>query len=161
MPRPTDAETATIDVVDRQILGILAENPRLPYADISGELAERGHELSAEAVRQRVASLFEITSNFFLVRPKSHDWELVLVTVRTTNQPDAKRETFELMAEMEYWYVGSGFGTMDLYGFATVDSTAKIDRLLEHTRNLDTVADIDYFIETERSAAVEKYLQIA
>lgn len=160
MPQQPDPDSTNIDRADREILGILAENPRIPYSEISKRLAEEDLELSSEAVRQRVSSLFDITSNFFLVRPRSHDWELLLVTIRTANHPGAKQDVFETMSEMSYWYVGSGFGTIDLYGFATVDSNAKIDALLERTRNQEAVTDMDYFIETKRSAAVEKYLQI-
>jgi DNA-binding Lrp family transcriptional regulator len=159
MTRKSKTDETSIDEVDRRILGILAENPRLPYSKISERLAEQGYDLSGEAVRQRTSSLFEITSNFFLVRPESHDWELVLVTVKTANQPNAKAEAFEAMSEMAYWYVGSGFGTIDLYGFATVGSNTEVEQLLNQTRNQSTVKDVDYFIETEHSAAVEKYLQ--
>jgi DNA-binding Lrp family transcriptional regulator len=150
----------TIDELDRQILGILAQDPRLPYSEISDRLETAGFELSSEAVRQRVSDLFEITTNFFLVRPDTHEWELVLVTVRTKNESGAKQKTFEAMSDMDYWFVGSGFGTIDIYAVATVDSTRKVDALINSTKNMDSVTDLDYFIETDRATAVERYLQV-
>jgi DNA-binding Lrp family transcriptional regulator len=159
MTRKPNTEKTAIDEVDRRILGILAENPRLPYSEISERLAEQGFELSGEAVRQRTTSLFEITSNFFLVRPESHDWELVLVTVKTKRQPSVKAEVFKAMSEMAYWYVGSGLGTIDLYGFATVGSNTEVEQLLDQTRNQSAVTDVDYFIETKHSTDIEEYLQ--
>lgn len=160
MTKKSERGQTPIDEIDRHILEILAGEPRLPYSDISDELAERGFDLSSEAVRQRVSSLFEITTNFFLVRPDRHDWELILVTLKTADEPGAKKDVFEALSDMEYWFVGSGFGTIDAYAIATVKSIENIDILLEKTRTLTGVTDIDYFIETDRSSAVEEYLRI-
>lgn len=161
MTKNSDRGRTPIDEIDRHILEILAGEPRLPYSDISDELADRGFDLSSEAVRQRVSSLFEITTNFFLVRPDRHEWELVLVTLNTADEPGAKQDVFEALSEMGYWFVGSGFGTIDVYAIATVKSTENIDTLLEKTRTLTGVVDFEYFIETDRMSAVEKYLQIS
>jgi DNA-binding Lrp family transcriptional regulator len=154
------SESTTIDEIDRRILAILAKDPRIPYSDISNELAEEGFELSSEAIRRRVASLLEITTSFFLLRPDAHEWEIVLVTVRTDGGTSAKAAVFEAMSEMNFWFVGSGFGTVDLYAHATVSSTAEVDRLVNDVRELEAAAEVDYFIETDRSPAVERYLQV-
>jgi hypothetical protein len=156
---PTSDPT-TIDEIDRRILAILAKDPRIPYSDISNELAEEGHELSSEAIRRRVASLLDITTSFFLLRPDTHEWEIVLVTVRADGGTSAKAAVFETMSEMNFWFVGSGFGTVDLYGVATVSSTAEVDHLINDVRELEAAAEVDYFVETDRSTAVERYLQV-
>jgi hypothetical protein len=154
------SDSKTIDEIDRRILAILAKDPRIPYSDISNELAEEGYELSSEAIRRRVASLLDITTSFFLLRPDTHEWEIVLVTVRTDGGTSAKSAVFEAMSEMNFWFVGSGFGTVDLYGVATVSSTAEVDRLINNVRELEAAAEVDYFVETDRSTAVERYLRV-
>jgi DNA-binding Lrp family transcriptional regulator len=154
------SDSKTIDEIDRRILAILAKDPRIPYSDISNELAEEGYELSSEAIRRRVASLLDITTSFFLLRPDTHEWEIVLVTVRTDGGTSAKAAVYEAMSEMNFWFVGSGFGTVDLYGVATVSSTAEVDRLINNVRELEAAAEVDYFVETDRSTAVERYLRV-
>jgi DNA-binding Lrp family transcriptional regulator len=156
-PKPVDE---TVDEIDRRILSILSESPRLPYSEISKRLAEMGIELSSEAVRQRVSSLFDITTSFFLVRPDSYEWVVMMVVCRTTDSPGAKAEAFERISGMDYWFVGRGFGTLDIYAVATVESSRKIDDLLTETRCLEAVESMDYFIETGRSTAVERYLRV-
>jgi hypothetical protein len=64
------------------------------------------------------------------------------------------------MSEMNFWFVGSGFGTVDLYAHATVSSTAEVDRLVNDVREIEAAREVDYFVETERSTAVERYLQV-
>jgi len=150
----------TVDEIDRRILSILAEEPRLPYSEISKRLAEAGMELSSEAVRQRVSSLFDITTSFFLVRPDSYEWEVVMIVCQTEDYQGAKKEAFEAMSKMDYWFVGHGFGTLDIYAVATAGSTNKIDDLLTKTRSLESTKTVDHFIETGRSASVEKYLRV-
>jgi hypothetical protein len=150
----------TIDEIDRRILAILAKDPRNPYSDISNELAEDGFELSSEAIRRRVTSLLEITTSFFLLRPDTHAWEIVLITVQTEGGTSVKTEVFEAMSEMDFWFVGSGFGTVDLYAHATASSTAEVDRLVNGVREIEAASEVDYFVETERSTAVERYLQV-
>jgi hypothetical protein len=146
--------------MDRRILAILAKDPRIPYSDISNELAEEGVKLSSEAIRQRVTSLLEITTSFFLLRPDTHEWEIVLVTVRVDGGTSAKAEVFETMSEMDFWFVGSGFGTVDVYAHATVSSTAEVDKLVNDVREIAAASEVDYFVETDRSTAVERYLQV-
>lgn len=160
MTREPKSVDETVDETDRQILTILAEHPRLPYSEISEKLADTGIKLSSEAVRQRVSSLFDITTNFFLVRPDSYEWEVMMVVCRTRDYQGAKEEAFEAMSEMDYWFVGHGFGTLDIYAVATVDSTNKIDDLLTKTRCLESTKAVDYFIETGRATSVEKYLRV-
>jgi hypothetical protein len=154
------SNSTVIDETDRRILAVLAEDPRVPYSDISETLAEDGIELSSEAIRRRVSSLLEITTSFFLLRPDTHEWEIVLITVQTEGGTSAKTEAFEAMSEMNFWFVGSGFGTVDLYAHATVSSTAEVDRLVNDVREINAASKVDYFIETERAAAVERYLQV-
>lgn len=154
------SDSTTIDEMDRRILAILAKDPRIPYSDISNELAEEGIELSSEAIRRRVTSLLEITTSFFLLRPDSHEWEIVLLTVRTDGGTSAKAEVFEAMSEMDFWFVGSGFGTVDVYAHATVSSTAEVDKLVNDVRDIAAASEVDYFVETDRSTAVERYLQV-
>lgn len=154
------SDSTVIDKTDRRILAVLAEDPRIPYSDISETLAEDGIELSSEAIRRRVSSLLEITTSFFLLRPDTHEWEIVLITVQTEGGTSAKTEAFEAMSDMNFWFVGSGFGTVDLYAHATVSSTAEVDRLVNDVREINAASKVDYFIETERAAAVERYLQV-
>ena len=154
------SDSTIIDEIDRRILAVLAKDPRIPYSDISNELAEDGFELSSEAIRRRVTSLLEITTSFFLLRPDTHEWEIVLITVQTDGGTSAKIEAFEAMSEMNFWFVGSGFGTVDLYAHATVNSTAEMDRLVNNVREIEATSEVDYFVETERTTAVERYLQV-
>jgi hypothetical protein len=156
----TTPKSTTLDEIDRRILAILAQDPRLPYSDISHDLAEEGFELSSETIRQRVNSLLEITTSFFLLRPDTHAWEIVLITVQTEGGTSAKTEAFEAMSEMNFWFVGSGFGTVDLYAHATVSSTVEVDRLVNDVREIDAASEVDYFLETARSTAVEQYLLV-
>lgn len=149
-----------IDEIDRHILAILANDPRLPYADIADELAEEGFNMSSEAIRQRVSSLLELTTNFFLLRPESHEWEIVVITVQTMGGTATKQAVFEVLSEMNFWFIGSGFGTIDIYGVATVISTNEIDELVNGVRAVDGAETVDYFIETERSTAIGRYLQV-
>jgi DNA-binding Lrp family transcriptional regulator len=153
-------DSTNIDELDRRILAILAKDPRIPYSDISNELAADGVELSSEAIRQRVTSLLDVTTSFFLLRPDAHEWEIVLVTVRTEGGTSAKADVFEAMSEMNFWFVGSGFGTVDIYAHATVSSTAEVDRLVNNVRELEAASEVDYFVETDRSTAVERYLRV-
>jgi DNA-binding Lrp family transcriptional regulator len=154
------ADQTSIDEMDRRILAILAKDPRIPYSTISDELAEDGFDLSSEAIRQRVSSLLDITTSFFLLRPNTHEWEIVLVTVRADGGTSAKAEVFEAMSEMDFWFVGSGFGTVDVYAHATVSSTAEVDELVNDVRDIEAASEVDFFVETDRSTAVERYLQV-
>lgn len=158
--RSADDDVLEIDEIDRRILEILANDPRSPYADIAEELAEYDIELSSEGVRRRVTTLFENMTSFFLPRPERNSWEIVLVTVRTTNGPNSKRDTFEAMSEMDFWFVAEGFGTVDLYGIATAKSNPEINDLLVQLQALESVSEIDHFIETDRAVNIRNYLPV-
>lgn len=155
-----DDDVLEIDEIDRRILEILANDPRSPYADIAAELAEYDIELSSEGVRRRVTSLLENMTSFFLPRPERNSWEIVLVTARTADEANSKREVFEAMSNMDFWFVAEGFGTVDLYGIATAKSNTEIDELLVQMRALDSVTEIDYFIETDRAVNIRNYLPV-
>ena len=150
----------TIDEIDRKILAILAGDPRIPYSDISEKLGGAGHQISSEAVRQRVSSLLDVTTSFFLIRPDAQEWEILMLMARTRNQPGAKQEAFDIMSNMDFWFVGNGFGTVDIYATATVTSTKEVETILTEVKELGVIAEVDYFVETNRSTAVERYLQI-
>lgn len=152
--------TKTIDEIDRRILAILAREPRIPYSDISTELAEDGIEMSSEGVRRRVTALLEATTSFHLFRPDGYDWDIIMITVQVANEPDAKLAVFEEMSEMDFWFVGGGFGTIDIYSIATVSSNQEVDELINDVRSLDLVTSAEYIIETSRATNVENYLQV-
>ncbi|UHQ95183.1 Lrp/AsnC family transcriptional regulator [Haloterrigena alkaliphila] len=156
----SDDDVLEIDEIDRRILEILANDPRSPYADIADKLGEYDIELSSEGVRRRVTSLLENMTSFFLPRPERNSWEIVLVTVETANEPQSKRTVFEAMSNMDFWFVAEGFGTVDLYGIATARSNAEIDDLLVQMRALESVTEIDYFIETDRAVNIRNYLPV-
>lgn len=156
----SDDDLLEIDEIDRRILEILANDPRSPYADIADELTKYDIDLSSEGVRRRVTSLLENMTSFFLPRPERNSWEIVLVTARTADEANSKRDLFEEMSNMDFWFVAEGFGTVDLYGIATAKSNAEIDDLLVQMRALDSVTEIDYFIETDRAVNIRKYLPV-
>ncbi|WP_226008158.1 Lrp/AsnC family transcriptional regulator [Natrinema salinisoli] len=156
----SDDDLLEIDEIDRRILEILANDPRSPYADIADELTEYDIDLSSEGVRRRVTSLLENMTSFFLPRPERNSWEIVLVTARTADEANSKRDLFEEMSNMDFWFVAEGFGTVDLYGIATAKSNTEIDDLLVQMRALDSVTEIDYFIETDRAVNIRNYLPV-
>ena len=156
----TRDDVLELDEIDRRILEILANDPRSPYADIADELAEYDIEMSSEGVRRRVTSLLENMTSFFLPRPERNSWEIVLITVRTADEPGAKRDVFETMSEMDFWFIAEGFGTVDLYAIATVKSNPEIDDLLVQVRGLEAVTEMDYFIETDRAVNIRNYLPV-
>jgi len=156
-----NSKRSRIDEIDRHLLAILSEDPRLPYSEITEELAEEGFEMSSEAIRQRVSSLLRLTTNFFLLRPENHQWEIVVITVETKGGGATKQAVFEELSDLNFWFVGSGFGTIDIYGVATVNSTADIDELVNDVRDVNGTETVDFFIETNRSTAIGRYLQVA
>lgn len=153
-------ESKSIDEIDRKILSILAHDPRIPYSGISQQLADEGIEMSGEGVRQRVSALLEITTSFHLLRPDGLDWEIVMVAVEVIQEDSAKQRVFDAMSEMRFWFVGGGFGTIDLYGIATVNTNQEIDELINAVRSLEQVQTADYMVETSRATDIERYLQI-
>ncbi|TYL37338.1 AsnC family protein [Natronococcus pandeyae] len=149
-----------IDEIDRRILELLADDPRRPYADIADELTTYDIDMSSEGVRRRVTSLLENMTSFFLPRPDRNNWDVILVTAQVTNEPNAKQTVFESMAKMNFWFVADGFGTFDLYGIATTRTNQEVDELLTKVRSLESVAEMDYFIETDRAVNIQKYLPV-
>ncbi|ELY50452.1 Lrp/AsnC family transcriptional regulator [Natronolimnohabitans innermongolicus] len=147
-----------VDDIDRAILKILADDPRMPYSEIARVLADKGHELSTEGVRKRVSKLLDRTSPFFLLEPEEHDWEIVRLAISVTDEPGAKDALLEEIAEMPFWLVCKGIGTYDIYAVATAVSNEDVDALVQHVREIDTVADIEFSIETSRDTTVDDYL---
>jgi hypothetical protein len=160
MSEEPDSETIEIDEIDRKILEILADDPRSPYVDIADELAEHDIDMSSEGVRRRVTSLFENMTSFFLPRPERNSWEIVLVTVQTADGAGAKRSAFEAMSELDFWFVANGFGTIDVYGIATAKSNLEIDELLGQVKSIESVTDVEHFIETDRAVDITNYLPV-
>ncbi len=158
---PRGDDDLTIDEIDRKILDILATDARRPYADITDELAKDGIELSSEAIRHRVRKLLDGMTSFFLPRPEQTNWKIFLVTIRTANEPDAKTTVFEAISEMNFWFVAEGLGSIDIYGIATAETVEDIDDLLVEVRGLEDVAEVDYFIETDRAVNIQKYLLVS
>lgn len=152
--------TIELDEIDRRILEILADDPRSPYANIAAELGEYGIDMSSEGVRRRVTSIFENMTSFFLPRPERNSWEIVVVTVRTEDEAESKRAAFEEMSDLDFWFVAEGFGTIDVYGIATAKSTAEIDDLLVQVRSIDSVIEMEHFIETDREVNIANYLPV-
>jgi DNA-binding Lrp family transcriptional regulator len=157
---PAGDDQLDIDEIDRKIIEILASDPRRPYADITEKLAADGIEMSSEGVRRRVRKLLDHMTSFFLPRPEGYDWEIFLVTVRACDEPDAKRQAFEAVSAMDFWFVAEGVGTVDIYAIATAESVDDIDDLLVEVRSLESVAAVDHFIETDRTVNIEKYLLV-
>lgn len=157
---PPGDDSLDIDEIDRKIIEILASDPRRPYADITDELAADGIEMSSEGVRRRVRKLLDQMTSFFLPRPEGYDWEIFVVTIRTNDEPDAKRRAFEAVSDMDFWFVSEGFGTIDVYAIATAESIDDIDDLLVEVRTLESVAEVEHFIETDRTVNIGKYLLV-
>lgn len=146
------------DELDRLILKALAEGPRTPYSDIAEQLAEEGHEMSSEGVRHRVSKLLDRTSIFFLLEPEEHEWEIVRLAVSVSDEPRAKGEAMEAIAEMSFWLVTRGIGTYDIYAVATAATNSRVDELVSRVEELDTVVDVEHSIETSRNTNVDDYL---
>lgn len=160
MPTRTD-DDLKIDEIDRKILDLLAADARRPYADIADELATDGVEMSSEAIRHRVRKLLDGMTSFFLPRPEQTSWEIFLVTIQTANEPEAKQTVFEAISAMNFWFVAEGLGSIDIYGIATAETVEDIDDLLVRVRGLDGVTEVDYFIETDRTVNIQKYLLVS
>ena len=154
----TQSVEHTTDRLDRTILKILAEDPRMPYSDIADRLLEEDYEMSAEGVRKRVTRLLDITSPFFLLEPQEHDWEIVRIAIWAADEHGAKDDAHATISEMPFWLVCNGIGTYDIYAVASVPSNAEIDDLVRQVRELDSVADLEFTIETGRDTNVDNYL---
>lgn len=149
-----------LDDIDRTILRILAQDPRVPYSDIAERLGEEGHEMSSEGIRYRVSSLFETTSILLLTAPKEHGWEVMRLFIDVDNAPDAKQEAFATLSEMEFWMACKGIGSCDLYAVATVESTRDADELINQVRGIEHVNEVKHFLETDRETDVNNYLSL-
>ena len=147
-----------VDDIDRTILKILADDPRTPYSEIASGLVEEGHELSTEGVRKRVSKLLKRTSPFFLLAPEEHDWEIVRLAISVADEPGAKDALLDEIAEMPFWLVCKGIGTYDIYAVATAVSNEDVDALVQRVAEIETVADVEFSIETERDTNVDDYL---
>jgi len=149
-----------LDEIDRTILRIIAQNPRVPYSDIATELEEEGHEMSSEGIRYRVSNLFETTSILLLTAPQEHGWEVLRLFIEVENAPDAKEQAFEELSEMGVWMSCQLHGTIDLYAVATVRSTQAADDLLNDVRAIDPVTRVEHAIETVRETEIDNYLAL-
>lgn len=150
--------TDDLDEIDRQILAILAQNPRIPYSDISDELAAAGHEMSTEGIRYRVSALFETASILLTAEPKEHGWEVVRLLISAAGGQERKAETYGQLQGLDFWMVCRVLGSADFYAVATVPSNRKADELIDRVEALEHVTDVDYVLETGRETTTENYL---
>lgn len=153
-----DRSLEELDEIDRQILRILGQDPRLPYSDIAEKLEEEGHQMSSEGIRYRVSNLFETTSILLLTAPKQHGWEVVRLFITVANEPDAKDITFDQLVEMDFWMTCRLIGDFDFYAIATIKSNSAADELIDDVQGLDHVTEVEYSFETDRVTDVDKYL---
>jgi len=149
-----------MDEIDRMILGILNENPRTPYPEIADRLADRGFDMSSQGIRYRVENLFEATSVFFTFRPEEANWHIVRLALSVEGGEEGRESAIERLQELPFWFVGSGFGSFDLYAVATVPGTGDVDDLLMDVRSIDPVSSVEYLLETDRVVDVEKYYPV-
>lgn len=149
-----------LDEIDRTILRILAQDPRKPYSEIAEDLKKEGYDMSGEGSRYRVSQLFETTSILLLTAPKEHGWETLRLFISTEDSEGAKEATMDHLSEMNYWLVCRLIGSFDIYAVATVESNRDADRLISEIRELNTVANVEYALETGRHTNVENYLSL-
>ncbi len=150
----------SFDDIDGVILRALAENPRVPYSEITATLAEMGYEMSPEGVRYRVDKIIELTTVFFLVDPQVVSWEILRVAVSTKDTEDSKREAFELLCEQPFWHVSRGIGTYDLYAVGSLPSLRKVDELIATVSEAGCVSEVEYIVVTERNQDMTQYLNM-
>lgn len=153
-----DDSFESLDDIDRDILRILAEDPRLPYSDIADQLESEGHEMSSEGVRYRVSKLFDATSVHLLTSPKEHGWNVVRMTITVDGDSGVKDSVFERLAEMPVWLNCRVLGSFDLYAVATTASISDADQLVTRVREIEGVESVDYALETDRHTDIENYL---
>lgn len=154
----TEKDEYGFDDIDREILQLLVEDPRMPYSEIAKRLGETGYDMSSEGVRHRVTDLLEGSSIFLLAGPAGHDWEVIRLHARVTDAPNAKGRAFEELSELDFWLVCRGIGGCDIHAVATVTSVREADELVAQVRGLDPIAEVDYFLETDRVTDMRKYL---
>jgi DNA-binding Lrp family transcriptional regulator len=156
----SDTQWETFDEIDSHILHTLAADPRKPYSAITEELAEAGYDMSTEGVRYRVEKILEMTTVFFLLDPHETDWELVRLAITATDDPGAKRETFERLRDLPFWHVSAGLGSYDVYAVGSLPSVGAVEETLTEIRELECVADVDHIIVTERNRDMSSYLNM-
>lgn len=150
----------SFDEIDGEILQILAENPRMPYSEITDRLSEAGYEMSTEGVRYRVSKILETTTVFFLLDPQEMTWEIIRLAVSATDAPDAKQDTFDLLCDLPFWHVSRGVGTYDVYAVGSVPSIAAVDELTTTIREYEFVDQVDYLVVTDRNRSMSSYLNL-
>ncbi|WP_254861519.1 Lrp/AsnC family transcriptional regulator [Halovivax gelatinilyticus] len=146
-----------LDEIDRIILGILSNDPRTPYADISQQLDQRGYEMSGEGIRYRVQNLFESTSTFFMLNPNAHDWHVLRLSITVSDTPNAKQVVKDTLAEMPYWFISSGVGSFDVYAVRMAESLGDVDDSIDAVRAIEQVENVEFFLETHRKTDMGKY----
>lgn len=154
----TENPVEGLDDIDRQILRILAENPRMPYSDIADRLDQEGYEMSSEGIRYRVSNLFESTSIQLLTAPKEYGWDVLRLLITVTSNPDAKSKVFESLTEKPFWLNCRVMGSFDIYAVATTQSVQDADELITDVRELDHVENVEYALETDRNTSIQDYL---
>jgi len=152
-----DLDQYDTDEIDEEILRILTEDPRMPYADISEELERAGYELSSEAVRQRVVRLFEEPKLFFLSGPTNHSGEVCRLYVSVRGGSRTLERVYDAMSDMEFWLLCKGIGMVNIHAVATVSSTVAVEKLYHDVQGIDGVTSVSFFIETERRSWIENY----
>lgn len=149
-----------LDEIDRNILRILAKDPRAPYSDIAERIKEEGHEMSGEGIRYRVSDILDKTSIFFLLAPEQHNWEIVRLAVSAGDDERDKERVIETLSDMKFWLVCRGIGSYDAYAIASAASTREVDDLVTQVREIDEVERVDHSIETDRSTNMNDYLDV-
>lgn len=152
--KPTDDG---LDEIDRILLRLLSEEPRMSYSSIAERLEADGHEMSSEGVRNRVRKLLQMTSAFFLVAPEDHDWEILRIGISLEDAPGVRPKVRSFLAENGFWLICDGTGTIDIYAVATSTSVEDIDTLIMSVRSHSSVEEVDFSIETKRVTDLENY----
>ncbi|ELZ04921.1 hypothetical protein C482_02911 [Natrialba chahannaoensis JCM 10990] len=153
-----DGSTNDVDGIDREILQILLQDPRMPYSEIASRLEAAGYQMSAEGVRHRVVKLFDESEIFLLTSPQARNWEVLRLNVVVKDEPGATEATFEQLGTQNFWLVCRGFGSVDIHGVATVANVAEADALVTAVRALDEVTSVSYFLETDRITNIHDYM---
>jgi DNA-binding Lrp family transcriptional regulator len=148
------------DEIDKQILDVLSDDPRIPYSKLAEQIADSGYEMSTEGVRYRVSKILETTTVFFLLEPQQLSWEVIRLTITTIDKPDAKKDMFQIVSEMPFWHVSRGIGTYDLFAVGSAPSMNAVDALVTTIQEHEYVKDIEYTVVTERNRDMESYLSM-
>lgn len=146
-----------LDAIDREILQLLLQDPRMAYSEIARHLEDVGHQMSSEGVRNRVTKLFDETSIFLLMGPQGNDWEIIRLNVVVKNEAGASEAVYDRMSDRDFWLVCRGFGTVDVHAVATVADISEADDLVNSIRSYDEVETVNYFLETDRTTDMHNY----